>query len=80
MQPAAAKADIWRLAVILRYGGVYVDSDVKALRPFRERVWANASVVSGIGGQRDLHQWCVPPGMSLLQAQGHSQGTDPASF
>ena len=36
MVPGAAKADIWRLAVIWRYGGVYVDSDVVALRPFRE--------------------------------------------
>ena len=67
LQPAAAKADIWRLAVILRYGGIYVDSDVKALRPFRERVWANASVVSGIGGQRDLHQWCVLPAVPSVQ-------------
>ena len=36
MVPGAAKADIWRLAVVWRYGGVYVDSDVVALRPFRE--------------------------------------------
>ncbi len=28
--PKAGKADIWRLAVIWQYGGVYVDSDVKA--------------------------------------------------
>ena len=26
----AGKADIWRLAIIERYGGIYVDSDVKA--------------------------------------------------
>jgi mannosyltransferase OCH1-like enzyme len=57
IQAPAAKADIWRLAVILRYGGVYADSDVKALHPFRERVWANASVVSGMGSGKDLHQW-----------------------
>ena len=28
--PGAAKADIWRLAIIWQYGGIYVDSDVKA--------------------------------------------------
>ncbi len=42
MVPGAAKADIWRLAVVWRYGGVYVDSDVVALRPFRE-------VLQGLG-------------------------------
>ena len=56
--PKAAKADIWRLAIVLRYGGIYVDSDSRALRPFREYVWANASVASGTGHFRDLHQWC----------------------
>ena len=57
IQAPAAKADIWRLAVILRCGGVYVDSDAQALHPFRERVWPNASVVSGMGRMKDLHQW-----------------------
>ena len=60
IQPPAAKADIWRLAIVLHYGGVYADSDVKALQPFRERVWPNASVVSGIGRGKDLHQWWSP--------------------
>ena len=31
--PHAGKADIWRLAIIERYGGIYVDSDVKASVP-----------------------------------------------
>ena len=57
--PKAAKADIWRLAITLRYGGIYADSDVKPVHPFRETVWPNASAVSGLGGGRDLHQWCV---------------------
>ena len=56
--PKAAKADVWRLAIILRYGGIYVDSDVKALHPFREYLWPNASVASGIGANKDFHQWC----------------------
>ena len=63
--PKAAKADIWRLAIILRYGGIYADSDVKPVHPFRETVWPNASAVSGIGGGRDLHQWCVPAFVAL---------------
>ena len=58
--PKAAKADIWRLAIVLRYGGIYVDSDVNPVHPFREMVWPNASAASGIGGGRDLHQWCSP--------------------
>ena len=58
--PKAGKADIWRLAMILRYGGIYVDSDVKALHPFREYIWPNASVVSGVGSHKDFHQWYAP--------------------
>ena len=56
--PKAGKADIWRLAIIYQYGGIYVDSDVKALYAFREYVWPNASVVSGLGSRKDFHQWC----------------------
>ena len=61
--PKAAKADIWRLAVILRYGGIYVDSDVKALHPFREYLWPNASAASGMGRNKDFHQWCEAAGV-----------------
>jgi hypothetical protein len=60
LMPEAGKADIWRLAVVLRYGGIYVDSDVKALHPFRDYLWPNASVVSGMGVLKDFHQWWAP--------------------
>ena len=52
MVPKAGKADIWRLAITLRYGGIYADSDVKALHPFRDYVLPNASVASGMGRQK----------------------------
>ncbi len=64
--PKAAKADVWRLAVILRYGGIYADSDVKALHPFREYLWPNASVASGIGANKDFHQWCELAGLHRM--------------
>ena len=64
--PKAAKADIWRLAVILRYGGIYADSDVKALHPFREYLSPNASVASGIGANKDFHQWCELGGLHSM--------------
>ena len=57
--PKAGKADIWRLAIIYQYGGIYADSDVKATYAFRDFVWANASVTTGLGSKRDFHQWCV---------------------
>jgi hypothetical protein len=55
----AAKADLWRLMVNLRYGGMYVDVDSSSTTPIREYLWRNASMVSGIGGLRDLHQWAL---------------------
>ena len=30
---------------------------MKALHPFREYLWPNASVASGIGRAKDFHQW-----------------------
>ena len=47
--PGAAKADVFRLAIIERYGGCYFDSDCKSLRPLKEFVPANASLVTGMG-------------------------------
>jgi mannosyltransferase OCH1-like enzyme len=57
--PGAVKADLWRLAVIFRYGGVYLDTDCHATAPLREIIWSNASVVSGIGILGDFHQWVL---------------------
>jgi hypothetical protein len=55
----AAKADLWRLMVILRYGGMYVDVDSASTVPIRDYLWRNASGVSGIGGMNDFHQWAL---------------------
>lgn len=57
--PGAMKADIWRLAVIYKYGGVYLDSDSHSVTPLREVIWPNASVVTGIGASNDFHQWAL---------------------
>lgn len=57
LSPGAAKADIWRLAIVYRYGGVYFDSDCVSKRPLREIIWPNASIVTGWGDHHDFHQW-----------------------
>jgi len=57
--PGAMKADIWRLAVMQRYGGVYVDIDSVSRTPFSHFVWPNASVVTGVGAFADFHQWVL---------------------
>ena len=57
--PGAVKADLWRLAIIRRYGGVYFDTDSQSVTPLREFVWPNASVVSGMGVLNDFHQWAL---------------------
>ena len=63
--PGAAKADILRVAVLLKYGGIYFDSDCEAVAPLSSFIWPNASVVSGIGEEGDFHQW------ALLYQAGH---------
>lgn len=57
--PGAAKADLWRLAIITKYGGVYFDTDSESTTPLREIIWANASVVTGLGSLGDFHQWAL---------------------
>lgn len=57
--PGAVQADLWRLAVIYRYGGVYFDTDSQSKVPLRSIIWQNASVVSGIGSLGDFHQWAL---------------------
>lgn len=55
----AAKADLWRHAILYRYGGVYVDIESYLRSSFRSFVWPNASVVSSMGLAKDLNQWCL---------------------
>jgi len=57
--PGAMRADIWRLAIVYKYGGIYVDSDSFATVPFRSFIWPNASMVSGLGRANDFHQWAL---------------------
>lgn len=57
--PGAMKADVWRLAVIYKYGGVYFDSDSHSVTPLRAIIWPNASVVTGVGASNDFHQWAL---------------------
>ena len=70
----AAKADVLRVAILLEYGGVYVDTDCASLVPFNSFVWPNASMVSGIGAQGDFHQWVLlyVPGHPFLQRALHT--------
>lgn len=61
LKSGAAKADMWRLAVTHRYGGIYLDTDATCSKnmPFSSYVWPNASLVTGIGQKHDFHQWVL---------------------
>lgn len=68
--PGAAKADLWRLGIMARYGGVYFDTDSESITPLRNIIWQNASVVSGLGCVGDFHQWALiyPPRHIIIEA------------
>ena len=70
LRHGAEKADLWRLAVILLRGGVYMDFDTACETPLREWIPAGASMVSGIGSRGDLHQWGIvaAPDHPLIRA------------
>jgi mannosyltransferase OCH1-like enzyme len=54
--PGAGKADIWRLAVILREGGIYIDVDkilTKNAKPFSYLIGENDELIHG----RGWHIW-----------------------
>jgi hypothetical protein len=48
VRAGAMRADIWRLLIMQRYGGVYVDSDISATNKLP--IYEGDTVVSGIGG------------------------------
>ncbi len=47
VRAGAMRADIWRLLILQRYGGVYVDSDISAIGPLP--IAENDTAVSGVG-------------------------------
>ncbi|KAL7549227.1 hypothetical protein ACHAWF_012500 [Thalassiosira exigua] len=48
IRAGAMRADVWRLLIIQRYGGVYVDGDMSAVAPLPIR--PGDTSVSGVGG------------------------------
>lgn len=58
-QAGAPKSDLWRLAILHHYGGVYVDTDCMSIKPFRSFIWPNASFVNGMDLNREFHQVCL---------------------
>ena len=52
VRAGAMRSDIWRLLVLRRYGGVYLDSDISALD--RLPIGRGDTAVSGIGGWSHL--------------------------
>lgn len=57
--PGAPKSDLWRLAVLHTFGGVYVDTDSLARIPFSSFLWGNVSIASGVDYNGELHQWLI---------------------
>ena len=43
----ASKADIWRVAVLWRYGGVYIDADSHIYTPLSQAIQSNDEVIIG---------------------------------
>jgi hypothetical protein len=48
---AAAQSDVWRLLLLDRFGGLYVDTDYEPFRPFDRVVASAAFLASLIGGK-----------------------------
>jgi inositol phosphorylceramide mannosyltransferase catalytic subunit len=57
--PGAVRADIWRAAVVYKYGGVYFDVDSVSTTPLSHFIWPNSSLVTGLGSLLDFHQWAL---------------------
>ena len=55
----AMRADLFRLLIMYKHGGVYVDVDVTPKRPLRTIIQESDEFVSGIGQRKDLHQWII---------------------
>ncbi|EER19232.1 conserved hypothetical protein [Perkinsus marinus ATCC 50983] len=54
-----AMADIWRLAVLYEYGGVYADVDSIIVNPLRRWVDSNATIITSIESGRFIAQYVM---------------------
>lgn len=57
MNTGAGKADLFRYAIVYKYGGCYFDIDTVCASPLDTFITEEDEVVSGLGGRGDLHQW-----------------------
>lgn len=57
IKPGAGKADLFRLVIIYDKGGCYFDIDTTCIKPLSSFIKSDDEVVSGLGSQKDFHQW-----------------------
>lgn len=69
LQVGAAKADVWRLLVLLKHGGVYLDIDSNLAAPPEEFIDANASelFIAMKDGEITNYFMASAPGNPLIQ-------------
>lgn len=65
IKPGAGKADLFRYAIIYKYGGCYFDIDTVCLNPLDTFISNDDEFVSGLGKRSDLHQW------GMIYMKGH---------
>jgi mannosyltransferase OCH1-like enzyme len=51
------KADFWRVCVLYKYGGVYVDADVEPLVPIKDYINEDTDFVSCISSNAGTNNW-----------------------
>jgi len=57
LKSGAGKADIWRLAIVEKYGGIYLDFDTSCIAPISPYISPDDDFVSGLGQGTGFHQW-----------------------
>ena len=58
-EKGALRADLFRLVLIQRYGGIYTDADTMATTKLCNIIHPHDQFISGIGMRKDLHQWII---------------------